>query len=92
MSEATYEAMSEGHYVRHRTEGFVGVHAGHTRLAHLLERPGDLTAVRVRLPDGSIKVASERSLERVGPAEFSAYAQKTGVAMSDRQVHSAGRV
>ena len=50
--------MAEGHFVRHRADKFVGVHAGYTRLAHLLERPGDQRAVRVKLPDGSIKVAS----------------------------------
>jgi hypothetical protein len=85
------DTIAEGHFVRHRTEQFVGVHAGVTRMAHLMERPGDATAVRVRLPDGSIKVAAERSLERVGPAEFAAYAAQTGVAMTERQVLSAGR-
>src|SRR5947209_16297574 len=84
-------AIAEGHFVRHRADKFVGVHAGYTRLAHLLERPGDHRAVRVQLPDGSIKVASEYDLERVGPAEFGEYASQTGVAMTERQVQSAGR-
>jgi hypothetical protein len=81
----------EGHFVRHRDEKFVGVHAGYTELAHLLGRPGDLRAVRVRLPDGSMKVASEHALERVGPAEFGRYAVKTGVRLTERQVQAAGR-
>jgi hypothetical protein len=85
------EAMSEGHFVRHKANGFVGVHAGHTRLVHLLERPGDVEAVRVRLPDGSIKVASEYNLARVGPAEFAEYAKRTGLVLTDRQVQAAGR-
>jgi hypothetical protein len=83
--------MFEGHFVRHRAEKFVGVHAGYTELAHLLERPGDMRAVRVRLPDGSMKVASEHALERVGPAEFGSYAVKTGVRLTERQVQEAGR-
>lgn len=83
--------MAEGHFVRHRADKFVGVHAGYTRLAHLLERPGDQRAVRVQLPDGSIKVASEHCLERVGAAEFGHYATKTGVAMTERQIQTAGR-
>jgi hypothetical protein len=83
--------MSEGHFVRHRAAKFVGVHAGYTSLAHLMERPGDLRGVRIELPDGSIKVASEYSLERVGPAEFGQYASSIGVALTERQVQSAGR-
>jgi hypothetical protein len=86
------ETMSEGHFVRHRADHYVGVHAGYTRLAHLIERPGDVKAVRVRLPDGSIKIASEYNLERVGPTEFGEYAVKTGVSMTDRQVLAAGRL
>ena len=54
----------EGRYVRHTTDGFVGVHAGFTRLTHLMERPGDQRGVRVELPDGTIRV-HERHLERV---------------------------
>lgn len=83
--------LSEGHFVRHRADQFVGVHAGYTRLAHLMERPGDLRGVRVELPDGSIRVASEHSLERVGPAEFGRYARSIGVTLTERQVQLAGR-
>jgi len=85
------ESLWVGHFVRHTANGFVGVHAGFTRLTHLMERPGDLKAVRVELPDGSIKVASERSLERVGADEFRQYAAKTGISLTDRQVAAAGR-
>jgi hypothetical protein len=85
------ESMSEGHFVRHQSEGFVGVHAGFTRLAHLVTRPGDVRAVRVALPDGSIRAASEYHLERVGPDEFGAYAIAIGVALTARQVSAAGR-
>jgi hypothetical protein len=56
-----------------------------------LERAGDLTGVRVELPGGSIRVASEHSLERVGSAEFGRYASSIGVALTDRQVRAAGR-
>jgi hypothetical protein len=83
--------MSEGHFVRHRAAKFVGVHSGYTRLAHLMEHSGDVKGVRVELPDGSIKVASERSLERVGPAEFGQYASSIGVELTERQVMTAGR-
>ena len=84
-------AMSEGHFVRHRATRFVGVHAGYTRLAHLMELSGDLRGVRVELPDGSIRVASERNLERVGPVEFGQYASSIGVVLTERQTRSAGR-
>jgi hypothetical protein len=83
--------MSEGHFVRHRSTGFVGVHAGYTRLAHLMELPGDQRGVRVQLPDGSIRVASERNLERVGPTEFGQYATQIGLALTERQIGAAGR-
>lgn len=83
--------MSEGHFVRHRAIKFVGVHAGYTRLAHLMELPGDLKGVRVELPDGSIQVASERNLERVGSAEFGGFATSIGVSLTERQISAAGR-
>ena len=83
--------MAEGHFVRHRADRFVGVHAGFTRLSHLMERPGDERAVRVRLPDGSMRVASEHSLERVGSVDFGKYATKMGVAMTERQIITASR-
>ena len=77
--------IAEGNYIRHTTDGFVGVHAGFTRLAHLMERPGDLRAVRVELPGGEIRIAGERSLEQVAPAVFGRYAVKTGVKLAGRQ-------
>jgi hypothetical protein len=57
----------------------VGVHAGYTRLAGLMERPGDLRGVRVRLPDGTIRVASEHSLERADAEAFGRYAAGLGL-------------
>ena len=77
--------ISEGNYIRHTTDGFVGVHAGFTRLAHLMERPGDLRAVRVELPGGEIRIAGERSLEQVAPAVFGRYAVKMGATLSRQQ-------
>jgi hypothetical protein len=74
----------EGHYVRHAADGFVGVHAGFTRLAHLLQRPGELRAVRVELPGGEVKVASERSLERADADAYDRYAGSIGVAVKRR--------
>ena len=78
------EPIWEGHFVRHTVEQYVGVHAGFTRLTHLMERPGELKAVRVELPDGEIRVASERSLERVAPSVFGKYAEKSGVRLTGR--------
>jgi hypothetical protein len=83
--------MSEGHFIRHRAAKFVGVHAGYTHLTHLMEYPGDQRGVRVELPDGSIRVASERNLERVGPAEFGRYATEIGTPLTERQILTAGR-
>lgn len=83
--------MSEGHFVRHRAIKFVGVHAGYTRLAHLMELSGDQRGIRVELPDGTIRVASERNLERVGPTEFGQYATEIGVPLTERQTRAAGR-
>jgi hypothetical protein len=82
------EPIWEGHFVRHTAEGYVGVHAGFTRLAHLMERPGDLKGVRVELPGGEIRVASERSLERVAPAEFGKYAAQTGVRLTGQMARA----
>jgi hypothetical protein len=78
------DAIWEGHFIRHTTDGFVGIHAGLTRLSHLMERPGDQRGVRVELPDGTIKVAHERHLERVDSATFGAYATKLGVTLKRR--------
>ena len=78
------DAIWEGHYVRHTADGFVGIHAGLTRLSHLMERPGDQRGIRVELPDGTIKVAHERSLERVDSAAFGEYATKLGVTVKRR--------
>jgi hypothetical protein len=75
------DAIWEGHFVRHTTDGFVGLHAGLTRLSHLMERPGDQRGVRVELPDGSIRVSHERNLERVDQDTYGAYATKIGVTL-----------
>lgn len=71
----------EGHFVRHTTDGFVGVHVGLTRLSHLMERPGDQQGVRVELPNGTIRVSHERHLERVDATVYSEYAAKIGVTL-----------
>jgi hypothetical protein len=68
----------EGDCVRHAGERYVGVHAGYTSLAGLMERAGDLRGVRVRLPDGTIRVASERSLEPADAAAYGLYAESIG--------------
>jgi hypothetical protein len=78
-------AMREGNCVRHKGEKFVGQHAGFTRLGWLMELEGDLRGVRVQLPDGTIKVASERNLERVDPAEYERYATSLGVVLPTRR-------
>lgn len=80
------DAIWEGHFVRHMTEGFVGIHAGFTRLTHLMERPGDERGVRVQLPDGMIRVAHERHLERADSAAYGGYATKIGVVLKGRQL------
>jgi hypothetical protein len=82
----------EGNYVRHIVDGFVGIHAGFTWLAHLIQRPGDLRAVRVELPGGEVKVASERSLEHVDADAYDRYAGSIGVAVKRRPARTtAGR-
>jgi hypothetical protein len=70
----------EGDCVRHAADRYVGVHAGYTHLARLIQRAGDLRAVRVRLPDGTIRVASEHSLEAADVAAYGRYAASIGVA------------
>jgi hypothetical protein len=69
----------EGDCVRHAAAKFVGLHVGYTRLAGLMERTGDSRGVRVQLPDGTIRVASEHNLEKVDAAEFGKYATAMGV-------------
>ena len=81
---ATPSPIWEGHYVRHAADGFVGVHVGFTRLAHLIQRPGELRAVRVELPGGEVKVASERSLERADADAYDRYAGSIGVEVKRR--------
>jgi hypothetical protein len=81
----------EGNCVRHTGDKFVGLHAGFTRLDSLMERTGDLRAVRVQLPDGSIKIASEHNLEKVGVAEYSAFATTLGVVLKGGKLPAAGR-
>ena len=69
----------EGDCVRHADDQFVGVHVGYTRLSGLMELKGDLRGVRVQLPDGTIRIASERSLETVERVEYERYATSMGV-------------
>jgi hypothetical protein len=82
----------EGDCVRHAADRFVGLHVGYTRLAGLMERAGDLRAVRVQLPDGSIRVASERNLEKVDAAEYGRYATSIGVVLKGGKPPVAKRV
>lgn len=79
----------EGDCVRHSGEQFVGQHFGYTRLSALMERAGDLRGIRVLLPDGTIRVASERSLERVDAAEYERYAVALGVGPKRPKAHGA---
>ena len=80
----TPSAIWEGQYVRHAADGYVGTHAGFTRLTHLMTRPGELRAVRVELPGGEIRIAGERSLEKADPADYDRYAGSVGVAVKRR--------
>jgi hypothetical protein len=82
----------EGDCVRHAGDRYVGVHVGYTRLAGLMERAGDLRGVRVRLPDGTIKVASERSLEPADADAYRVYAASIGADLKGDKLRSrAGR-
>jgi hypothetical protein len=83
------EPIWEGDCVRHAADKFVGVHAGFTRLAGLMERTGDLRGVRVQLPDGSIRIASERNLEKVEHEDFRRYATTLGIEVKSRKPPSA---
>jgi hypothetical protein len=49
-------------FVKHRIDGYVGVRDGMTRIKHLLESRFDSEGCRVRLPDGTIKIASPSNL------------------------------
>lgn len=77
--------MREGDCIRHTADGFVGLHAGFTRLHHLMERPSDLRGVRVSLPDGTIRIASEHNLEAVEFADYERYATRIGVQLKGRR-------
>ncbi len=77
--------LREGEWVRHTAQKFVGLHAGFTRLSHLMERPSDLRGVRVVLPDGAIRIASEHNLETVELADYEVYAVKIGVQLKGRR-------
>jgi hypothetical protein len=81
-------SLQEGAWVRHMAQKFVGLHGGFTRLTHLMERPGDLRGVRVVLPDGAIRIASEYNLETVELAEYEQYAVKIGVQLKGRRTSS----
>jgi hypothetical protein len=81
----------EGDCVRHAVDHYVGMHDGYTRLAGLMELAGDLRGVRVRLPDGTIKVASERSLEPSDAAAYGKYAASIGAAPKDHKLPSGPR-
>jgi len=78
--------MWEGDCVRHASAKFVGMHVGFTRLAGLMERTGDLRGVRVQLPDGSIRVASEYNLEKVEHEEYRRFASTLGVEVKMRKL------
>jgi len=75
----------EGDCVRHADGQFVGLHVGYTRLSGLMERAGDVRGVRVQLPDGTIRIASERSLETVERTEYERYATELGVSVKGRK-------
>jgi hypothetical protein len=81
----------EGAWVRHTAHHFVGLHVGFTRLTHLMERPSDLRGVRVVLPDGDIRIASELNLEGVELAEYERYAVKMGVQLKGRRTPASTR-
>jgi hypothetical protein len=49
-------------FVKHRIDGYVGVRDGMTTMRHLFESRHDSVGCRVRLPDGTIKIASPRNL------------------------------
>jgi hypothetical protein len=75
----------EGDCVRHADEQFVGVHVGYTRLSGLMELAGDQRGVRVQLPDGTIRIASERRLTTVERVEYERYATSMGVITKGRK-------
>lgn len=80
------ETLWEGDCVRHASAKFVGTHIGYTRLPGLMERNGDLRGVRVQLPDGSIRIASEHNLEKVEHEVYRRYALTVGVEVKARKL------
>lgn len=81
--------ISEGDCVWHAAKRFVGMHVGYTRLAALMEKSTDLRGVRVLLPDGSIRIASEHNLQKVDSAKYDEYATSIGVNPKARRPSSA---
>jgi len=79
------DPMFEGDCVRHSADKFVGFHVGYTRLSALMERSGDIRGVRVQLPDGTIRIASEFNLQKVDSAEFDQYSVSLGIAPKSRR-------
>lgn len=53
----------------HRGHGYVGWLDGTTRIKHLFEDAADTEEPRVRLPDGTIRVASRQQLLRLDTPE-----------------------
>ena len=56
--------------VRHRVKEYVGITDGTTRLEDLFEDPIDEEEIRVRVSDGTIKIASQRNLIDMGPVDL----------------------
>lgn len=77
--------MFEGDCVRHSADKFVGFHVGYTRLSALMERSGDIRGVRVQLPDGSIRIASEFNLQKVETEVYDQYSVSLGIAPKGRR-------
>ncbi len=58
------------HYrVKHLVKGYVGVTDGTTRFRELFEDPSDEEEVRVRVSDGTSRIASEANLVRLEPVD-----------------------
>jgi hypothetical protein len=58
-------------WVRHATQGYEGITEGTTRIKELFEDPSDKEEVRVRLRDGSIRIATKKHLIKIGKASDS---------------------
>jgi hypothetical protein len=56
-----------------------------------MERTGDLRGVRVQLPDGTIRIASEYSLEKVQIEEYQRYAATLGIEVKIRKPPSVAK-